>query len=238
MHPLSLAGALAFVKRQQYALRQVQPGRQVRNRDADPDRPLPRQAGNRHEAPHALRDLVHARPVAVGAGLAEARYRAIDDARIDGPDGFVVDAEPVLHARAVVLDHDIGVFRHRQENLAALVGLEIERHRPLVAVKVLEVEAVAGAGHHRARIPARRRLDLDHIGPPVGKLAHGRRPRPGAGKVEDPDMGERQGGGHGGSGFRSGKTGVIQAHAAALPPACRRPRAARWRRANGESPLW
>ena len=205
MDPLPFARALALVKRQQDALRQVQPGRQVRDRDADPDRSLPRQAGDRHEAPQALRDLVHARPVAIGAGLAEARYRAIDDARIDGPHGLVIDAEPVFHAGAVVLDDDIGVLRHRQEYLAALVGLEVQRHRPLVAMEVLEVEAMALAGHHRSRILSGRRLDLDHIGAPVGELAHGRRPRAGTSEVEDLDMGERQRGGHGGSGFRSGE---------------------------------
>jgi hypothetical protein len=43
---------------------QKRPGVEVGDRDADAHRPLARQAGDRHQPAHALRDLVEARPVA------------------------------------------------------------------------------------------------------------------------------------------------------------------------------
>ena len=54
-----------------------------------------------------LRDLVEARPRAVGAVLAEAGNAREDDARVDLLQRLVVDAEPVLHVGAVVLDHHV-----------------------------------------------------------------------------------------------------------------------------------
>ena len=53
-------------------MRSVDAGADVGDRDADAHRPLPGQAGDRHQAAHALRDLVEARAVGVGPVLAEA----------------------------------------------------------------------------------------------------------------------------------------------------------------------
>jgi hypothetical protein len=74
-------------------------------------------------------------------------------------------------------------------------ALEVERHRLLVAVQVLEVEAVPAAAH-RIGVAAwfGRLLDLDHVGAPVGELAHRRRTRAMRGEIEDLDVGERESG--------------------------------------------
>ena len=61
VHPLPLARLLALEQRHQDALRQQDAGAQIVDRDADPHRPLPRQSGNRHQAAHALGDLVDPR---------------------------------------------------------------------------------------------------------------------------------------------------------------------------------
>src|SRR5215472_454998 len=50
--------------------------------------------------------------------------------------------------------------------------LEVARDAALVAVQVLEVGALARAARRIAGLEARRRLDLDHVGAPVGQLAH------------------------------------------------------------------
>ena len=46
---------------------------------------------------------------------------------------------------AKVLDHDVGLFRQPPEDLETLGVLQVERHRPLVAVQVLEIRTVARA---------------------------------------------------------------------------------------------
>ena len=54
------------------------PAQQVGDRDADAHRALARQAGDRHQPAHALRDLVEARPLAIRPVLAEARDAGVD----------------------------------------------------------------------------------------------------------------------------------------------------------------
>src|SRR5262244_527373 len=47
--------------------------------------------------------------VAIRPGLSEAGDAAVDDARVDPGQRFVVDAEPVLHVRTEVLHHHVGL---------------------------------------------------------------------------------------------------------------------------------
>ena len=55
-----------------------QSGAQIGDRDADAHRALSGQTGHRHQAAHALRNLIEARPVGVGAVLAEAGDAGVD----------------------------------------------------------------------------------------------------------------------------------------------------------------
>ena len=121
------------------------PAQQIRDRNTDAHRALPRQAGDRHQPAHALRDLVEARPVGVGPVLAEARNARIDEARIDRGERRVVDAEPLLHVGAVVLHHDVGLRGHLLQHRDAFGRLQVQRDRALVAVQVLEVRTLARA---------------------------------------------------------------------------------------------
>ena len=66
-------------------------------------------AGDGHQPAHALRDLVDAGALGVRPVLAEAGDRGVDDARVHRAHVVVVDAEPVLHRRAHVLDDDVGL---------------------------------------------------------------------------------------------------------------------------------
>jgi hypothetical protein len=59
------------------------------------------------------------------------------------------------------------------------------RHRPLVAVQVLHVRAVARPPHGLVRVDTRGRLDLDHVGAEVGELAYAGGAGANAGEVED-----------------------------------------------------
>ncbi len=103
---------------------------------------------------------------------------------------LVVDAEPVFYLRAEILDDDVGLLRQFEEDLLPLLGLEVKRQAALVAVQVLEVEAVAPrAGDIAPRLA--RLLDLDHIGAPIGKLTNGGRPSPGVTEIKNGVTGER-----------------------------------------------
>ena len=86
--------------------------------------------------------------------------------------GFEIDAKALGDAGPHVLDDDVGLFGEPHEDLAALVGLQVQRDGALVAMQVLEVRAVAAADHFAGFAGFRRRLDADHVGAPVGQRAH------------------------------------------------------------------
>ena len=152
--------------------------------------PSPGRAGDRHQPAHALRDLIEARPLVIGAVLAEAGDAAIDDARVDLAHALVVDAELVLHVGPEVLDHHVGLFREALKHLEALGVFQIERHRPLVAVQVLEIRTMARAARLLAAGVLHQGVDLDDIGAPVRELPHAGRPGADAGEIEHGEAGQ------------------------------------------------
>jgi hypothetical protein len=191
LHPLALARAGPLLQRDQDAERAEEAGGEVGQRNSDAHRPLAGQAGDRHEAAHALGDLVEARPRAVGAVLAEAGDAGVDDPGIDRPEIGIGDAEAVLHVGAEVLDDDVGPGDQALEERDAGGRLQIQGQRALVAVEVHEVGAVARAAHRLAFLQRLRHLDLDDVGAPVGELADRGRARPDPREVEHDEARER-----------------------------------------------
>ena len=158
LHPLAFAGNLALEQRGQDAHGAEQPRGEVGDGNADPHRAFAGRAGDRHQPAHALRDLIEAGTLVIGAVLAEAGNRAIDDARIDLAHALIVDAEFCLHVGAEIFDDDVGLFHQPPEDLEAFRLFQVERHRALVAVQVLEVRALARAAQlFRRRPPKSRR---------------------------------------------------------------------------------
>ena len=160
------------MQRREDAERGEQAAGHVGDRAADAHRAFAGLAGDRHDAAHALRDLVEAWTVAVRAVLAEAGNAGEDDARIHLRERLVIDAEAELDVGPEVLHHHVGRLYEPEEDVLGLGQLEVERHRALVAVQVLHVRPVARTAHVLVRIRARRRFDLDHVGAEVGELAH------------------------------------------------------------------
>src|SRR6266542_12743 len=171
--------------------REEDPGAQIRDGNADAHRSLPGDSRDRHQAAHALGDLVDARAIAVRPGLAEARDAAVDQPRVDGTQALVIDPQARLHVGAIVLDHDVRVPDQALEDRHALGLSQIQRHALLVAMQVLEVEAVAIPAHAVAAATAGH-LDLDGVRAPVHELTHARRARARAREVEDVEPGEGQ----------------------------------------------
>ena len=185
LHPLSPAGALPLDQSQEDPLRAENPGSEIGDRNADAQRPLPRQTGDRHQTAHALRDLVEAGPVAIRPVLPEAGDRGQNDARIDCFQRCVIDAQPVLHIRPEILDDDIGLGHQPAEHRDAARIFQIERHTALVALQVLEVGAVPRPAKRIPRFDTFRHLDLDNVGAPIGELAHCGRPGAHACQIEN-----------------------------------------------------
>jgi len=66
--------------------------------------PLPGAPSDRHQSAHALRDLIEAGALVIGAVLAETGDAAIDDARVDLAHALIVDAELGLDVGPEILD--------------------------------------------------------------------------------------------------------------------------------------
>jgi hypothetical protein len=126
--------------------------------------------GDRHQAAHALGDLIESRPRAIGAVLAETGNAGEDDARIDRLERLVIDAEAELDVGAIVFDYHVRLPGQAGKDFAALGQLEVQRHRALVAVQILKIRAVARPAHTLVRVHARRRFDLDHVRAKIGEL--------------------------------------------------------------------
>ena len=196
MDPLATPRSFALQQGKENALPEEHPGGRVRDGNAHAHRPPAGLAGDRHQAAHPLHDLVHPRPVAVRPVLPESRDAGEDDAPVHGRERFVADAEALLDVGTEVLHHDVRAGDQLHEDRAPLRPLEVERQATLVAMKVLFVRAVAGAGD-RWHAVARRGLDLDHVGAPIREQSDGGGAGPGDGEVEDAQAGEWEGFAHG-----------------------------------------
>ena len=148
-----------------------------------------RLAGQVHDAAHALDEEVVAGALGVGAGLAEAGHRAIDQARIEPRcKACVVEADICVKPPTLKFsistsapageppDDLLALARSRSRRddraLAAIAGMEIGR------VALLAVAVSRKGGPQRRVSSPRRALDLDDIGAEIGQ----RLPDPWAGE--------------------------------------------------------
>ena len=104
--------------------------------------------------------------------LARAAY--VDDVRVAVANVVDVDAQSFPHVREVVGDEDVGGLDEPVQQLAPLVGRDVEPDGTLPAVGDLEheVDAVAARNETRGheaplRVTAGRMLDLDDVGAPL-----------------------------------------------------------------------
>ena len=115
VHPLPATRALAREQRREHTLGEEGARRGVADRDADAPRAGSGRAGHRHHAAHPLGHLVESTALGVGTVLPESREAGVDEARVAREEHFGPDAEPVLHARAKVLDEHVGAVGEREE---------------------------------------------------------------------------------------------------------------------------
>ena len=132
--------------------------------------------------------------VGVGATLALPGARDVDDVGVVRPDVLGLDAELLAHPRQLVGQEDVRRAGELVEDLEALGGGEVEGQAALAAVRVLEQCVDVAGDRHHARggqaahgVAALDRLDLDHVGAPVGQERRGRRHEGVLGHFEDAD---------------------------------------------------
>ncbi len=146
-------------------------------------------------------EVVHVVPRAVAKrpGLPVAADRAVHEAGVLLAQGLVADAEPLEHAGAEGLEQDVAVADQATQHLAALLVLEVDADRALVAVQRQEHR------RRRGRLDAlvlRRRpahvvahagvLDLDDVGAEVGQQLRAEPARQQAREVEHAHAVQRQ----------------------------------------------
>ena len=161
-HPLPLA----LQQRRQHRLADGDPGGGV-----DQGQPLVDRA---HELGHAglgLNDVVDAPSVGPRAGDPEAGERGVDDHGVERPHVGTAQTLAFECTGPEALEHHIGPRDKSPGHLLAVVTVQVERKRPLVAVRRLKE-----IRHGRPRIVAAvDLLHLDHVGPEVGQEGRARR---------------------------------------------------------------
>ena len=217
---LSVAGAEPVHQRRVDGAEREIRRRHVGDRAARPRRRMARHAGDAHEPAHALRDRVVAGSLRVGAGLAEAAHRHVDDPGIHGAHGLVPHAKAIGDAGHEVLDEHVRAGGEVAEQPRAVRLLEVERDPALVPVDGGEDGAHARAPRARAPlaevVAALRALDLDHVRPQVGEQHRAVRAGDHAREIEDTDPREHA---------RGSVAGGRRAHA--VTPATGSPRSSR-----------
>ena len=191
---LALAGGIALVERRHDCAEGVRAGQDVGDVDAAVFRLRP--AGLIGHVGHVVaRSGVDHRGVGrkLGrrAGLAVARDRAVDKARVDLFELGVGEAQPPGNARAVILDENVGLGRESTHGLRRDRILEVEHYGALAGIELAEARGGVGSqGWPRAHHVALGALDLDDVGAEVGEQARAMRSRDRRGQIDDLQSGQ------------------------------------------------
>ncbi len=190
---LSLSGGGTVRQRGEDAVRGVQAGDDVEDRDTGPVRRPGWIPGQAHQAGHGLHHEVVAGQVAAFAS-AESADRGVDDGRVDSADGFVVQAEPAESAGLEVLHEYVGPARELARGGEVALIAQVQRDRALVAVdgQVVRGRAVACDRRHPAPgVIARGALNFYYLGTEVGQQHRAVRPGQDTGEVGDEQARQR-----------------------------------------------
>ena len=145
--------------------------------------------GAAHQAGYSrctLNQVVVSRLSCIRPLLAVAIQACINDARIDGLEPLVIDAQALHGLRPDVVDHHIGRLHQLEKSIQALRLFEVQHQTAFVAVDVQKNRAHARVTHGTNaahRIPGRR-LDLDHVRPHVGHELRGKGPHQHTGQIQ------------------------------------------------------
>src|SRR5260370_31746335 len=139
IHQAAAARLLALDERGENADHRIDAGEDVGDRNAGALRFAVRRPGQIHDPAHALGHEVVAGTRGVGATLAEAGHRAIDQARVLLAQAPAIETELGKPADLEVLDQHVRACGQLLDNPASIFALEIELDRPLTPVGGVEI---------------------------------------------------------------------------------------------------
>src|SRR5262249_17809386 len=105
-------------------------------------------------------------------GLAEARYRAVDNARVTLPGLIVGDPQLVQRAHPVVFQDDVKTLDQAEKQLLASGGLEVDFDTLLVPVqadKVGRFSVVKGRSPGTGDVTRAGHFNFDHLGTEIAQ---------------------------------------------------------------------
>ena len=194
---LPLPGHGAVIERGQDCLGRIHAGDEIGDGDAEAQRLTLGGAGDGHQPAFGLHDEIIARPVGQRPVAAIAGDRAMDDPRVERPQGFIIEAEALQGFGHEILDDDIGAAHQLAHQLGPARARHVEGDRLLVAI---DREVIGGDAAHAGRRPfpgliaALGRLHLPDLGAQIGQGHGAPWPRQHPGEIEDLDA--FQGGAH------------------------------------------
>ena len=146
------------------------------------------------DAGHGLDDDVVAGTVGVGAVVTEGGTLAVDYGRVDGGQGFVVDAQAAGHVGAIVGQDDVGLLGEAADDGGGGGFGEVQGHGTLAPVVGDEGAALGGQdGLGVAPEVAPGGFDLDDAGAHVGQQHAGGGRGDHGGELDDVDAVQRAG---------------------------------------------
>ena len=119
-----------------------------------------------HKACQTLKNLVVGGELRVGSVAAESVHRDVDQARMDGLEGWVAEPQFVHDAGTKIFDQYIDLGKEFQDELAPLLRLEVHHNASLVSVELGEKTRKSGFAKGRTAIASGipcRRFELDDI---------------------------------------------------------------------------
>ncbi|MCY1530032.1 hypothetical protein D9M68_652060 [compost metagenome] len=176
----------------------VQARRKIRHRHPALDGFPARFAGDAHQPAHGLDGQVEPAFLRTRPRLPIGRNRTIDESGIHFAQLGIAQPQAVHHARPIVFDQHVCARRQLARQGQVSRVLQVQRHRPLVAVERGEVLAVAvGDGRPAAqRIAAFGVLDLDDVRAHVRQQHAAKRARRDVANLQHRDAGQCRTGCH------------------------------------------
>ena len=163
-----LSGAVALMQGGQYAGRKMDACHNVHNRRPGLHRRPGRIARCAHDAGQGLNNGVKRGVGAVRAGLAIARARRVNNARVDPLQVLIAQPQLVHGPGGKVLDDNIGVCHKLFEQFFAAFGFEIERDALFIRVEhhkgITLLFGVRNGKNTACALTVGTRLDLNDLG--------------------------------------------------------------------------
>ena len=182
----------AGIERRAQRLMGIERGRHIDHNHRHAVRDAVLAAVLRHHAGIGLQHRIHRRPFRQRSGLAEARDRDVEQARLAGRHRRVVEAQPPDDAGTKALEEHVGAREQAPQHLLAGLALEVERDAALAEIaddREGSMAAVADA-ERACPVAVADAFDLDHLGTLLGQQHGAVGPGNTLAEIDDLEAGE------------------------------------------------